>query len=368
MAAHAGIACACAKGQIIQVRAPIRQEHPRPSRNDGRRYGPPFTSAIGGRTMILEVRHLRILAAIADHGTVSAATKHVYLTQSAISHQLIELEQRLGIPFFHRTPKGMVPTDVGAEMIEVARDVLGRLAAAEAAILRSSPRAAGRLRVGTDSALALAWLPAAVAMVRRRLPHIRAELIPDTTAHGVDALFEGRYELAVVADAAADPRLDLISLFEDELIAVVAPTHRLADRGTLAAGDLRVEQLAVHAARPAEQRWLSERLAAAGLEPMRLTTVTLTEAILGLAEAGEAVAITSRPAADAAARAGRVRLLRIGQQGLRRRWQLVTLATGVSALHVQCFASAVQQVASETLGISRDGAAPPAPPRIPRSA
>src|SRR5688572_33323529 len=155
----------------------------------------------GERTMILEVRHLRILVAIADHGTVSAATKHVYLTQSAISHQLIELEQRLGLTLFHRTPKAMVPTDAGAEMIAVARDVLSRLAAAEASVLRSSPRSAGRLRVGTDSALALSWLPAAVGIVLRRLPHIRAELIPDTTAHRVDALFDGRYELAVVADA-----------------------------------------------------------------------------------------------------------------------------------------------------------------------
>src|SRR6478735_456858 len=65
-----------------------------------------FTPGHRTRAMILEVRHLRILTAIADHGTVSAATKHVYLTQSAISHQLIELEQRLGIHFFHRTPKG----------------------------------------------------------------------------------------------------------------------------------------------------------------------------------------------------------------------------------------------------------------------
>ncbi|HEX6049351.1 MAG TPA: LysR family transcriptional regulator, partial [Gemmatimonadaceae bacterium] len=197
--------------------------------------------------MILEVRHLRILVAIADHGTVSAATKHVYLTQSAISHQLIELEQRLGLTFFHRTPKGMVPTDAGAEMIAVARDVLSRLAAAEASMLRSSPRPAGRLRVGTDSALALAWLPAALGIVRRRLPHIRAELVPDTTAHGVDALFEGRYELAVVADASPDPRLDLIPLFDEELVALVAPDHRLADRGALSPGDLRVEQVAIHA-------------------------------------------------------------------------------------------------------------------------
>ena len=319
--------------------------------------------------MILEVRHLRILTAIADHGTVSAATKHVYLTQSAISHQLIELEQRLGLPFFHRTPKGMVPTDAGAEMIEVARDVLARLAAAEASMLRSSPRSAGRLRVGTDSPLALAWLPAAVGIVRHRLPHIRAELVPDTTAHGVDALFEGRYELAVVADASADPRLDLIPLFDEELVALVATGHRLAERASLASGDLRVEQLAVHTARPTEHRWLTERLAGAGLEPMRLTSVTLTEAIIGLAEAGEAVAIVSRAAADAAAKAGRARVLRIGQHGLKRRWQLVTLATGVSALHVQCFASAVQQVAAESNGIPREPTAgKPPTTRVPRSA
>jgi DNA-binding transcriptional LysR family regulator len=87
---------------------------------------------------------------------------------------------------------------------------------------------------------------------------------------------------------------------------------------------------------------------------MRLTTVTLTEAILGLAEAGEAVAILARSAAEEAARTGRVRMLRVGQQGLRRRWQLVTLATGVSALHVQCFASAVQQVAVESTGTPRE--------------
>ena len=318
--------------------------------------------------MILEVRHLRILTAIADHGTVSAATKHVYLTQSAISHQLIELEQRLGLQFFHRTPRGMVATDAGAEMIEVARDVLARLAAAEASMLRSAPRSAGRLRVGTDSAPALAWLPAAVAIVRRRLPHIRAELVPETLAHGVDALFEGRYELAVVTDPDADPRLDLVPLFDEELVALVAANHRLADQTSLIAGDLRVEQLAVHAARPAEQRWLTDRLAAVGLEPMRLTQVALTEALIGLAEAGEAVAIVSRPAADAAVRAGRVRALRIGQ-GLRRRWQLVTLATGVSPLHVQCFAAAVQQAAQVATGASDDRTAVPArPSRVPRSA
>src|SRR4051812_40534224 len=143
-----------------------------------------FTPGHRTRAMILEVRHLRILTAIADHGTVSAATKHVYLTQAAISHQLIELEQRLGLQFFHRTPRGMVATDAGAEMIEVARDVLARLATAEASMLRSAPRSAGRLRVGTDSAPALAWLPAAVAIVRRRLPHIRAELVPETLARG----------------------------------------------------------------------------------------------------------------------------------------------------------------------------------------
>ena len=60
--------------------------------------------------MILEVRRLRILTAIADHGTVSAATKHVYLTQSAISKALGRLRRQFNDPLFHRASKGLVPT------------------------------------------------------------------------------------------------------------------------------------------------------------------------------------------------------------------------------------------------------------------
>ena len=156
---------------------------------------------------------------------------------------------------------------------------------------------------------------------------------------------------------------------QDDQIPPGRPTHRLAEKTVLSAGDLRVEQLVAHAGRPTDQRWLTEKLTAHGLEPMRLTTVTLTEAILGLAEAGEAVAVLSRTAAEGAVRAGRVRMLRIGQQGLRRRWELVTLATGVSALHVQCFASAVQQVAAESTGTPREPTTTkPSTNRVPKTA
>ena len=75
---------------IVQTWALISQVRLRPRRDDATNELTDVVHASHGeRTMILEVRHLRILTAIADHGTVSAATKHVYLTQSAISHQLI---------------------------------------------------------------------------------------------------------------------------------------------------------------------------------------------------------------------------------------------------------------------------------------
>ena len=70
-------------------------------------------------------------------------------------------------------------------------------------------------------------------------------------------------------------------------------------------------------------------------------------------------------------RAGRVRALRIGQSGLRRRWQLVTLARSglVASLHVQCFASAVQQVAAEIAAPREPTLTPSKPPRaVTRSA
>src|SRR5256712_11688424 len=71
--------------------------------------------------MILETRHLRLVAAVAEHGTLTRAGRVLHLTQSGLSRQLLDLETRLGLPLFHRLGKRNVPTPPGRHLPQGAR-------------------------------------------------------------------------------------------------------------------------------------------------------------------------------------------------------------------------------------------------------
>src|ERR1700704_2831860 len=81
--------------------------------------------------MDLEVRHLQLVAAVADVGSLTRAGDQLHLTQSALSHQLRDIESRLGAALFLRVGKRLVLTPGGERLLASARDVLDRLGRAE---------------------------------------------------------------------------------------------------------------------------------------------------------------------------------------------------------------------------------------------
>src|SRR6266568_4811477 len=86
--------------------------------------------------MILETRHLRLVAAVAEHGTLTRAGRVLHLTQSGLSRQLLDLETKLGLPLFHRLGKRMVPTPAGERLLLAARRALPQLSDVEEELRR----------------------------------------------------------------------------------------------------------------------------------------------------------------------------------------------------------------------------------------
>lgn len=274
--------------------------------------------------MDLEIKHLRLVSAIARAGSVTRAGDVLNLSQSALSHQLRDIEDRLGAPLFHRVGKRMVLTPAGDSLLRAAAQVLDIVERTEKEIRNAGRSNAGRLRITTQCYTCYHWLPGLLKEYRLRHPHVEVQVDADATPRPIKSLLEGRIDLAIVSDRIRDRRLAARPLFEDELLVIMAPNHRLSGRAVVEPQDLADETVIIYP--PKEDSTLMQRvLGPAGVTPRALQQVQLSEAIVELVKAGLGVATMARWAVEPYVRAGALRTARLTRKGFRRRWDAVML-------------------------------------------
>src|SRR5262245_55316002 len=178
----------------------------------------------------LEIRHLRLISAIAETGGVTRAGERLHLSQSALSHQLRDIEERLGALLFHRIGKRMVLTPDGQELLRSATEVLEILGRTEQAIKQRSAGGAGVLRISTGCYTCYHWLPAILKEYRMTHPKVDVQVDASATGDVLRSLLDGRIDLAVVIERTRDHRVIEHPLFEDEFVVIMAPDHPLASK------------------------------------------------------------------------------------------------------------------------------------------
>ena len=126
--------------------------------------------------MDLEIRHLRLVVALADHGTLTRAGDVLHLSQSALSHQLRDLENRVGKPLFSRAKRRMNVTPAGERLVKAARAVLATLDETADALRSEELASPVPLRIATECNTCYSWLPAVLPVFRQRFPHVEIRL------------------------------------------------------------------------------------------------------------------------------------------------------------------------------------------------
>ncbi|UIP57558.1 LysR substrate-binding domain-containing protein [Agromyces marinus] len=131
----------------------------------------------------LKVRHLVLLTAIADEGTLVRAAESLHITQPVVTRALREVEDLLGVQLFERMPRGVTPTEYGRAFIERARSVLAELRAADEEVRLLQTGRLGTVTVGTHLAGSNLLLPRAIAALKAEHPRLTVvvrEATPDT--------------------------------------------------------------------------------------------------------------------------------------------------------------------------------------------
>ncbi len=274
--------------------------------------------------MDLEVRHLRLVSAVAELGSLTRAGDRLHLTQSALSHQLRDIESRLGAALFLRVGKRLVLTPAGERLLATARDVLDRLDRTEQDIHQMGKARAGMLRLTTECYTCYHWLPPLLVRYRKRFPQVEVRIDVGATGRPLDMLLAGKLDLAIMSTPVRDRRLVSRPVFDDELVVVAARDHRFAKQTHVRLSDLRDETLYVYPPKQ-ESRVLQEVLVPSGHVPARVEEVMLTESIAELVKAGLGVSVLARWAVQPLVDAGSLVIRPLTARGLRRQWRAVML-------------------------------------------
>ena len=193
---------------------------------------------------MLSLTRLRVLAAVAEHGSVTAAAAALHYAQPSVSHHLTRLEAETGAVLVRRVGRGIRLTDAGQLLATRATEILGRVEAAQAELDEHSGLRAGRVRLAAFPSALGTIVPAAAARLRAEYPDLALELTEVEPPEALELLRAGEVDAAVVfryrecprGDAGNDgvagsgrekagPEDDLrLDLLDEEALHLVGPT------------------------------------------------------------------------------------------------------------------------------------------------
>lgn len=248
----------------------------------------------------MELRQIEHFLAVVRHGSFTSAAAEIHIVQSALSASIRKLEADLGAPLFERTTRRVVPTEAGRALLPVAHQLVAGAATARGAVAAVLGLTRGRVAIGTIQALTMLDLPRALGEFRRGHEgvaiHVRDGLVPELTA----AVRDGELDLAFLAsDGPQPPELTVFGRWEQRLVLVSYPGHRLARRRRVRLSEVDGEPF-VDLGGSGVQAMVRRRFADAGVRHNPVCEATHVPLLIELVAAGLGVTIVPELVAERA--------------------------------------------------------------------
>ena len=238
---------------------------------------------------MIEIRHLKTLVALRDAGSLADAADCLSLTQSALSYQLKDLEERLGCTLFARKTRPPRFTSAGRRLLKLADTLLPMVASAEREVERLAGGESGRMHIAIECHSCFQWLIPCLNLYRENWPEVELDLSGGFSFAPLPALVRGDLDLVITSDPVDLPGIRYVPLFSYQAMLAMAKNHQLALKEAIQPEDLRQEMLITY---PVDRNRLdvfSRFLDPADIEPDGVRTAELTPMIVQLVAAGRGV-------------------------------------------------------------------------------
>jgi LysR family transcriptional regulator for metE and metH len=290
----------------------------------------------------MEIRHLKLIKAIVEEGSITKAIDKLHLTQSALSHQLKEAEYQLGTPIFLRTNKKLVLTKAGEKIYELANDILNKLSEAQTQIKQMVYGEYGEIRISTECFSSYHWLPPVLKQFHLLYPNVELKIITEATHIPLQKLLENSIDIAIVSDTIKDNHIKYTELFQDEVVMAVSENHPWANKKYVVAEDFIDQHLLIHSL-PMETVTIHQFiLAPAKITPRKVTPLPLTEASLEMVKADMGVMSMAKWALLPHLKNNPIKAVKVGKNGLKRKHFIATRANETYPDYFQHFINFLQ--------------------------
>ncbi|MFA5520470.1 MAG: LysR family transcriptional regulator [Castellaniella sp.] len=239
---------------------------------------------------MLEIRHLRSLSAIRDSGSLQNASERLHMSQSALSHQLRDLEVRLKTPLLNRRVRPARLTTAALRIVTLADEVLPRLAQTERELQRLAAGHTGRLHLAIECHSCFQWLMPALDAFRANWPEVALDLSAAFSFAPLPALARGDLDIVITSDPQAMDAVEYIPLFRYELVLAVSRKSALARQDSVTPEQLADQTLITYPVGRERLDVFAHFLDEAGVEPAALRQAELTPVILQLVASQRGVA------------------------------------------------------------------------------
>lgn len=265
----------------------------------------------------LELRHLRLVRAITRHGSLTRAAEELCVSQPAVSRQLADLEDSLGLLLFSRTRKAMILTEAGKVFHRDACALLDSVAALEERMYQRSHAGGGTLRLAIDRVHRDDWL--APVLRSFRALHANVEISATRVPDLLQSVVNCEADLAIMGESPPVSGIEYTALQTDEMLAVVPAGHALSALQCVGPRDLRWADMLYSF--DYQQSYLRRHyLAPQGIELNSFHHIESIEAILRLVEAGEGVTLLPRRLIAETLASPRLAARPIGEAGMHFTW------------------------------------------------
>ena len=265
---------------------------------------------------MFELKHLRMLQAIREQGSLAMAAKEIHLTQSALSHALRNLEEQVDGSLLERKSKPIRFTGAGLRLLSLADEILPKVDLAEEDLQQMARGTQGRLLLAMECHSCFDWLLPTLNDYRKEWPDIDLDIRIGMPFDAYPALKSGVVDVVVSSDPKDDPDIHFFPLFSYETLMICSKRHSLASAKRVEAKELKGETLITYPVAPSRLDFYSRFLAPARAFPKRIRTTELTMMIAQLVASGQGIAGLPAWAIHREVRDGTVAAIPLGKDGL----------------------------------------------------